>query len=106
MYIHVRNICIFSQDWFDVGSPSATLAQHQISIGSAGGKYTIQPPYGEHLQVTNSIIDPKIERKTSVDEHTALQSQKAVSAHFKSKQLLPFVFAEQYTATYLRVHAK
>ena len=29
--------------------------------------------------------------------YTAVQSQKAVSAHFASKQILPFVFAEQYT---------
>ena len=29
---------------------------------------------------------------------TAVQSQKAVSAHFTSKQILPFGFAEHYTS--------
>ena len=30
--------------------------------------------------------------------NTSLQSQKAVTAYLKSKQLLPFGFARQYTA--------
>ena len=29
--------------------------------------------------------------------YTAVQSQKAVSAHFTSKQILPFGFAQQYS---------
>ena len=31
--------------------------------------------------------------------HPAMQSQKAVSAYFTSKQILPFGFAEQYSVT-------
>ena len=30
-------------------------------------------------------------------QYTAVQSQKAVSAHFTSEQILPFDFAKQYT---------
>ena len=33
------------------------------------------------------------------DHNTAVQSQKAVSAYFTSKQILPFGFAEQNSAT-------
>ena len=31
------------------------------------------------------------------EQYTAVQRQNAVSAYFTSKQILPFVFAEQYT---------
>ena len=37
-----------------------------------------------------------ITQKINVDCHTALQSQKAVSTYFLSKQILPFGFARQY----------
>ena len=35
--------------------------------------------------------------------HTAMQSQKAVSAHSTSKQILPLGFAEQHTSLARRV---
>ena len=56
-------------EWcFNVGSPSTTLDQHRINIRST----------------------------PSVSYYTAMQRQKAVSAYFTSKQILPFAFAEQY----------
>ena len=36
-------------------------------------------------------------RPKDCETNTAVQSQKAVSAYFKSKQILPFGFAEQNT---------
>ena len=37
------------------------------------------------------------------DMITALQSQKAATAYFSSKQLLPFVFARQNSVQYLSI---
>ena len=36
-----------------------------------------------------------------MDARTAVQSQKAITAHFTSKQLLPFRFAEQRDNSYI-----
>ena len=36
--------------------------------------------------------------KGRCDNYSDLQSQKAVSAHLKSKQILPFGFARQYSS--------
>ena len=38
--------------------------------------------------------------------HTAVQRQKAVSAYFTSKQILPFAFAEQYIYEYIFILSK
>ena len=56
-------------------------------------------PWHVSLQVTTRDLQ-------IMDSTTAVQSQKALSAYFSSKQILPFGFAEQYNfVTYSEHHA-
>ena len=52
--------------------------------------------YSTHiLAIMSTQIADEKSRSPSVEENTAVQSQKAVSAYFTSEQILSFGFAEE-----------
>ena len=44
--------------------------------------------------IPNPVCTPHDGKRTTPEAHTELQCQKAVTAYYTSKQLLPIVFAE------------
>ena len=53
-------------------------------------QHTCSSRHGSHGGLHNDLAP----------HYTVVQSQKAVSAHFTSKQMLPFGFAERYKCCY------
>ena len=61
--------------------------------------------FGQHHQLTISWRDKLKAQLRLINQsanHTAVQSQKAVTAYFSSKQLLPISFAEWHKQIYLK----
>ena len=73
--------------WVDVGPSSSTLIQHLPNIGSTSRVCFVSALF-EQFNYVHKGHACKI-----VCMYTDMQTQKAVTAHFSSEQLQPFVFA-------------
>ena len=60
----------------------ACLVRYHVSLNFVVGHYVIKPRVDRVLQ--------------NVTRYFVMQNEKAVSAYFQSKEILPFGFAEQY----------
>ena len=84
--------------WTDVGPSSTTLAQHQPTIGPTPRAcwHVIPDALLGTSQRINILENAGSSASRRANQYGApLQSPKAVSAHLKSEQILPFGFARQ-----------
>ena len=84
-----KTLCLF---WLNAGPSSATLAQHQATIGAASR--AVSPCQRWRFRST----DRAVRQSPCIEKYTAVQNQKAVTAYFSTERLLPFTFTRRYTS--------